>query len=219
MATLGEVKQQLRKSIQIRLNRVSHEDVSTQSQKVTNIILAMPEYQAAKSVAIYLSMPTGEVSTRDIVANALSQGKKVYVPYLVKNSQQDHAARKSKMAMLSLHPQEDLKALKPDKWGIPSLDPTSVGQRDDALGKGKLDMILVPGMAFDHGRRRLGHGKGFYDRFLWEYRNSLAEYSEHPKMPSLVALALRQQILPIEEKIPVGEHDWPMDVVVSAPEA
>ena len=40
----------------------------------------MPEYQAARTISVYLSMPGGEISTSEIVRNALDEGKKVFIP-------------------------------------------------------------------------------------------------------------------------------------------
>ena len=150
---------------------------------VTQTIKAMPEYQQAGRVGIYLSMPASELSTNDIVADALEQGKSVFVPYLYNAANFAQLKQESKMAMLKLNSKEDLDSLKRDSWGIPTLDSRSVPHRENAHGgiglerrqdevnKGRLDLILVPGMAFDRERRRLGHGKGFYDRFLWEYKD------------------------------------------------
>ena len=49
---------------------------------ITKHVLQMPAYQDAKSIAIFLSMPSKEISTRDIVLHALEAGKLVFVPYL-----------------------------------------------------------------------------------------------------------------------------------------
>lgn len=108
-------------------------------------------------------MPSGELSTRSIVQDAFQRGKDVYIPYI-------HTVDKvSVMDMLALESITEFESLQPDKWGIPSLQPTQVlGRRDCFSGKG-LDLIVMPGMAFDSGFRRLGHGKGYYDHFLTRY--------------------------------------------------
>lgn len=170
---------------------------------VTQRIKAMPEYQKASRIGIYLSMPASELSTNDIVVDALNQGKSVFVPYLHKAADSAQLKQMSKMAMLKLHSKEDLDSLKRDNWGIPTLDSGSVPHRENAQGgfglerrqdevnKGRLDLILVPGMAFDRERRRLGHGKGFYDRFLWEYKD-FSPGSRNFEMPILGKVAYSQ---------------------------
>jgi len=72
-----------------------------------------------------------------------------------------------------------------------------------------LDLILVPGVAFDESMARLGHGKGYYDRFLHEYIASTGR-----TRPVLVALALREQILEGEQIPMIKDHDWRMDSVI-----
>lgn len=129
----------------------------------TNKLLSLAEYQNAKSIAVYLSMPSGELSTSKIVEDALQRGKQVYIPYI-------HTADKvSVMDMLALESMTEFKALQPDKWGIPSLQPPQVPGRRNCLTEDGLDLIVMPGVAFDHGCRRLGHGKGYYDHFLTRY--------------------------------------------------
>lgn len=112
---------------------------------------------------MYLSMPTGELSTTRIVQDALQHGKDVYIPYI-------HTVDKSSvMDMLALESMTEFESLQPDKWGIPSLQPTQTPGRRNCLTESGVDLIVMPGMAFDTGFRRLGHGKGYYDHFLTRY--------------------------------------------------
>jgi 5-formyltetrahydrofolate cyclo-ligase len=167
---------------------------------VTKQVLQLPVYQQASSLAIFLSMPGREVSTREIVIHALDNGKSVFVPYL-------HAGEtpKSKvMDMLQLRSREDLESLKPDAWDIPSFPEETIGQRQNALGgrgildlssslQGEpvLDMLFVPAVAFDQKHHRLGHGKGFYDRYLSRYKAQLGAGASGRPMPFLGKLALK----------------------------
>lgn len=108
-------------------------------------------------------MPAGELSTRNIVQDALQNGKNVYIPYIHKVDQL------SIMDMLALNSMAEFESLQPDKWGIPSLQPTQIPGRRNCFDATGLDLIVMPGMAFDQGFRRLGHGKGYYDHFLTRY--------------------------------------------------
>jgi len=108
-------------------------------------------------------MPAGELSTRNIVQDALQNGKKVYIPYIHKVDQL------SIMDMLALNSMAEFESLQPDKWGIPSLQATQIPGRRNCFDATGLDLIVMPGMAFDQGFRRLGHGKGYYDHFLTRY--------------------------------------------------
>jgi len=138
-----------------------------------NKLLSLPEYQNAKSVAVFLSMPSGELSTRSIVHDAFQRGKEVYIPYI------RNVDKVSVMDMLALESINEFESLQPDKWGIPSLQPTQIPGRRDCFSGNGLDLIVMPGMAFDSEFRRLGHGKGYYDHFLKRY----SEWSS--KMPFL----------------------------------
>lgn len=147
---------------------------------------------------MYLSMPQGEISTTGVVRQALLKGKKVFVPYIHKSSALGSLG--PSMDMLALHSQEDLDSLQRDAWGIPTLSDDSLCDRENALGRlgpspaddaGEngvfegLDLILMPGMAFDHANGRLGHGKGFYDRFLQRYREVASQGNVPRSMPQL----------------------------------
>jgi len=71
---------------------------------------------------------------------------------------------------------------------------------------GGLDLMLVPGLAFTRSGQRLGRGKGYYDRYLYRYR-------QLPDVNALttIALAFRQQIV---GDIPTSEHDVVVDMVL-----
>ncbi|KAJ5373667.1 5-formyltetrahydrofolate cyclo-ligase [Penicillium concentricum] len=192
-------KRELRKRMSSTLQSLSAASISQQSSTATAKFLSLPEYQNAKSIAVYLSMPSGELSTTGIVRDALQRGKNVYIPYI-------HTQDKTSiMDMFALKSMSEFESLQPDKWGIPSLLTTQIEGRPNGLTQG-LDLIVMPGVAFDHGFRRLGHGKGYYDHFLTRYSKLTR------KMPFLVALSLQDQLL--SEDIPVVEHDWLIDAIV-----
>lgn len=107
------------------------------------------------------------------------------------------------MLFLQVESLSDLAAFPQNSWGIcePPLQPGRLQVPRDCA----LDVIVVPGLAFDLQGHRCGQGMGFYDTFLSEY----ARWGR--KMPALVALALRMQIVP---QVPVAGHDWKVDHVI-----
>ena len=136
-------------------------------------------------------MPKGELSTGIIVKDAFRSNKEVFVPYIDKKEGPAQRLPTSVMEMVALESDNDYECLRPDAWGIPSVLEDSVQRRrrvlsrEDKLEHGvdeteTLDMIVMPGVAFDRGLRRLGHGKGFYDDFLARYHES-----KSGSMPSL----------------------------------
>ena len=195
-------------------------------------------------------MPTREVSTHDLVVHAINHGKTVFVPYIHRSRDNSSQKPTSMMEMLALYSREDLESLRPDTWGIPTLDESSVRRRENALaGRAAdnvatgadvaparpydpgLDLMLVPGVAFDEEHRRLGHGKGFYDRYLQRYKDIVSE-SSNARMPRLgkkwsdfrqmianpaliVGLALKEQMLSKGITVPSGSDDWVMDQVIT----
>jgi 5-formyltetrahydrofolate cyclo-ligase len=154
---------------------------------ITKQVLKLKEYQDARSLSIFLSMPRKEVSTRDIALDALANKKSVFIPYI-------HAGTEPKskvIEMLQIQDENDLNSLKPDAWGIPSLAPETVDDRQNALGgmgikpesSPSLDLILMPAVAFDRSHSRLGYGMGFYDRYLQTYHKAVERSGG--EMPSL----------------------------------
>lgn len=186
----------------------------------------MKLYQDAKRIGIYLSMPTGEVQTDAIVRDALESGKQVFVPYLHKSQDQSPDTPRSVMDMVKLGSMADYESLERDSWGIPSIDPKTVHEREHILGNsttstevGQLDMVLMPGVAFDIDPqngfvRRLGHGKGYYDYFLHRYVQgrgpAVTEQAQGPSIGALLyGLALEEQLLHANDEyaVPAGEQD------------
>lgn len=160
----------------------------------------MPEYQSARRVGIYLSMMVGEIATAPIVRHALENGKQVFVPYTYKSPLPTPSGHPSSvMDMVLLHSWDDYKSLEVNHWGIPTPSEDSISTREGYFGEvwrtgsvgrihpsEELDLILVPGMAFDVERRRLGHGKGFYDFFFHRYQEDrILKDGRKAKMPFL----------------------------------
>ncbi|PWY90695.1 5-formyltetrahydrofolate cyclo-ligase [Aspergillus heteromorphus CBS 117.55] len=227
MASLQVAKRDLRRRMRDALQQIPADSIAHQSQTATARLLSRPEYQAAKRIGVYLSMPAGELSTTAIVQDALASGKEVFVPY-IHSLEISSQAKTSVMDMMLLDSMDEFRALVPDRWGIPSLSAAQVLNKRNCFGgkgvspqpedatKGPygLDLIVMPGMAFDQGFRRLGHGKGYYDHFLTRYSTGAESTITAPKLPSLVALCLHEQMLAPTEEIPVADHDWPVDVVI-----
>lgn len=168
-AMTTEVKKALRSNIRATLLQLKDEEVARQSKSAQDLIFELPQYKAAQHISIYLAMPTAEARTDGLVRHALGSGKAVYVPYLATTPKQAGEKKaKKEMQMLQLRSLDEYSGLERDSWGIPSL-PSGDG-RSNAMDDGAgLDMIIVPGVAFDGHMNRIGHGAGFYDRFLTKF--------------------------------------------------
>jgi 5-formyltetrahydrofolate cyclo-ligase len=204
----------------------------------------MPEYQKARNLSVYLSMPSGEISTKDVVKHSFQESKRVYIPLTYKLAQPVERCPASIMDMVELRSWEDFEALKPDKWGIPTPSRDSIGGRRNCFGgMGKsqgmsdreplyegLDLIVMPGLAFDRGLGRLGHGKGYYDFFLQRYLShtqhaevkmpflgkhySICRNSIHADHLASVGIALNEQVLPAQEAVPSDATDFKLDALI-----
>ena len=201
-------KQVLRKKIRSAMKTVSVEDINAQSQSVWKRVFELPIYQSAKSVGLFLSMPTCEINTDLILQHCVQNGKEIYVPEVGKNFELcDMELRK-----VILDPAEskadsisDLfhKKWPTNKWNIPEppADMPTVTAKP-----GDIDLMIVPGLGFDRTRNRLGQGKGYYDRFI-------EKMTKDGEPLPLVAVALKPQLVE-DTKIPVAQYDKQMDMVV-----
>lgn len=151
-------------------------------------------------------MADREAQTDAIVLDALRSGKQVFVPFTHKLRRAPAAEPSALMDMVALHSEADYQALGKDRWGIPTPGRDSVGGRancfggmglcdreaGDAVARGceaaGLDLIVVPGVAFDREMRRLGHGKGYYDSFFSRYEAWCR--GQRGRMPALGAFSL-----------------------------
>lgn len=199
---LGNVtvqKRELRKDMKDILSSLTGNEIKRQSLAATRYLVeSLPQYQESKAVAIFMSMPTGELQTDAIVRHALASSKKVYIPYIYKTDESTNGQSTSVMDMMLLRDEADYAALTPDRWGIPSLEASGVDERINCFGgRGRthggvgnmhgigLDLVLVPGVAFDRHMNRLGHGKGYYDKFLSQYSTLAAGQDGHAFKPFL----------------------------------
>ena len=191
----NSVAEQCKRSVEIF--SVSIAEMVHLASAIAATMFSMSIYKEAKRVGIFLSMPKGEVMTRAIVKDALAQGKQVFVPYIYEPPP-DFAKWKPRklMEMVSLHSGADYDRIEShrDAWGIPLVEDESVPRRQKIFGdmpwgvkqlasnpemtynrpecsRGNLDLIVMPGVAFDRKCGRLGHGKGFYDIFLQRYND------------------------------------------------
>lgn len=91
---------------------------------MTNHLLALPSFLAARSISIYLSTPTSEIQTDLIIRRAFEMGKHLYVPFCP-------VGEREVMMMLRLESVDHFEGLGLNRWGIRDLDPTTVGMLED----------------------------------------------------------------------------------------
>ena len=201
----SQLKKQLRKEMRSLLNSLSTETVLEQSTLQQSIVMSMPCYKDSMAMCIYLPMPK-ELQTYDVIKNAFSNGKRIFVPKIIGPNPQD-------MVMIEVLSFEQLDSFPKSKWGIPE-PPVEMAHDGDKDALYDIDLVLLPGVAFDSKCNRLGHGKGYYDCFLERLIKTKTE--NQLRIPKLVGLSLLEQI--IEGPIPMEDHDTPLDFIVSPQE-
>jgi 5-formyltetrahydrofolate cyclo-ligase len=142
-------KQALRREMAAALQTMVPAEREAASGQARRLLASRPEWKAARSVLFYAPM-TGELDVWPLLEDALAGGKKVGLPR--------YAAESGTYTACEVR---DLETdLKTGHFGIrePASHCASISL--------KLDLILVPGVAFDLHGRRLGRGKGFYDQLL-----------------------------------------------------
>jgi 5-formyltetrahydrofolate cyclo-ligase len=144
---------------------------------------ALPGWAAARTVALYPAMG-GEVDTTALAAHARSEGKRVAWP------RQRDGARALELAAC------EAGALVPGPLGTRQPPPSAA-----AIPAAEVDLVVVPGVAFDDRGRRLGRGGGHYDATLAALPRAFA-----------VGLCYEAQLVP---EVPSEPHDARVDAVVT----
>ena len=179
-------KSEIRKSGQIaRKGQPSKDSVSDQ---IISRLRELPEYQVARCVLWYVSSQN-EVRTQQAVAGAISSNKKVVVPFC--------EDRELKLFWL-----ESMDELETGRYGILEPKKELRGDVSKKMAVTDVNLIIVPGVAFDSQGHRLGHGHGYYDKCL---QDACPE-------TTFVALAFECQMF---NEIPMQDHDIAMNKVVT----
>lgn len=168
--------------------RNAQPDKDDLSRAIVGRFLELPEYQRAGTVMFYIDVRS-EVRTRQHLPAALASGKRIVIPYCVDGELElFHLESMDELSVgmyKILEPKEELRTVAAKKIPVE-----------------QLDLIMVPGVAFDRRGARSGHGKGYYDKLL-----------EHARRDApLVALAFECQMF---DEVPVADHDIFMDKIIT----
>ena len=174
-------KSDLRESFLNKRLALGIEDCQKAGLKIASTLAGQDAFVHAKRVSIY-SPIRGEVPTGEIEKLAIKAGKIVYLPRIIK-------------AQRTLVFAESSGKMEKGPYGIPQPHADAESVRIDAL-----DMIIIPGIAFDMHGHRLGYGMGYYDRAFGNIREDA----------SVVGIAYSFQVV---EKLPVEEHDLRVDFI------
>lgn len=177
-------KQTMRLAFKARRQAMSEAECNERAKSLCEWIMSSEAYQKAQTIMAYLAMPK-EANLDSLIEQALAAGKKVYVPVCI-----------SKTEMVAAE--------------LISLDAVSVGvlriripqEPYNCIAPTDLDLILVPGVAFDIAGGRMGMGAGYYDRFLAEVATERC-----------VGVAWDIQV--VSESIPMDVHDKRLGALIT----
>jgi len=177
-------KRPIRKDCLQARRQLAAEEYARLSLKIQRTVIALPEWQAAATIALY-SPIHNEVATDLLLQEAFANGKCVVFPRVAD----------SHLQFARVNPAE---AMAPGAFGI--LEPAG-----ESISLREINLLFVPGVAFDLAGHRLGYGKGYYDQSLADASNATLR----------VGLAFSLQIVP---QLPAEGHDVRMDLLITETE-
>jgi 5-formyltetrahydrofolate cyclo-ligase len=175
---VSDPKTSLRREIAARLSAMSPDERRTLGALAVQRLLASPAFSAARTVVAYASADP-EVDTAALLTETLAAGKRFGLP---RTERAGHAMQFHTVT----NPAVDLE-IRHFRFPEPRAELP-------VIPISEIDLVVVPGLAFDSQGNRLGRGAGYYDRFL-----------AHPDLKAAcVALAFDCQIV---DSVPVLPHD------------
>ena len=206
LTKVGMEKEILRKELLLKRRSQRQEEILKKSRDIQKRLFSIEEFKEAESVMFYLAKKD-EVRTEEMINKAFEIGKKVIVPSLRLNESGlfQHCKHRISPSLLldpfrnSFLTGHDYESeLEEGMFGI--LEPKAECIRVFPIEE--IDIVLVPGIAFDETGGRIGFGGGFYDEFL----------AKLPSETKRWALAFEFQIV---EKLPLTDKDEPVERIIT----
>jgi 5-formyltetrahydrofolate cyclo-ligase len=177
-------KGKIRNEVLKRRNSITAEDKKAKDEFIKNTLVGLAEFEKARAILLYASYKS-EADTFGLIKHCFSMAKTVALPKVDALSSE-----------LKIYEIKDLRELVSGYQKIPEPDVPE----ERLLGVNDIDLIIVPGVAFDVQCNRLGYGKGFYDKMLNE------------KSCPAIALSYEEQIV---GSVPAESHDIKMDIIIT----
>lgn len=183
-------KKSIRLEILDKRGKLGKEDHKTNSDKIIQKIYDSPFYKNASTIMTFISFGD-EVDTHEFIKTSIKNGKKIVVPITVPEKKELKLSQVKDFSELEIG---HYNILTPKEEFLRFVDPKDV------------DLIIVPGVAFDREGYRIGYGGGYYDRFL-----SSKVKENVPK----ISIAFSLQII---DKVPREHFDIPVDYIYTEKE-
>ncbi len=182
-------KEILRKKMKKMLKSQKQSERRNKSTTIQKKLFKQKEFLTSKCVMLYVSKGTDEVETGSIIKKALYMGKKVVLPVTLE--------REKKMKPVRF--KNFKQGFKKGSYGI--YEPKE-SKSERPIRIKNIDLVIVPGLAFDKKNNRLGRGCGYYDRFL----------KKLPKDTPKIGLGFRFQLFKI---VPTTGRDTSLTRVIT----
>ncbi|MFA5523496.1 MAG: 5-formyltetrahydrofolate cyclo-ligase [Tissierellales bacterium] len=180
-------KEDIRKEMSSLRNKLTIEEVDSLSQKIILTLTKLPIFKESQNIMLYLSFGK-EVDTFKLIEICKDQGKKVWAPFCKREGRQI-------IPTIINNVEEDLVR---SSFGY--LEPKE--ELVNIQNTQEVDLIILPGLAFDRGCYRLSYGGGYYDRFLGKLNFSIPT----------IGLVYDFQVMNL---MPIEAHDVPVDYVIT----
>lgn len=181
------MKQNLRKTMRQKRSALEKTQAEAMNQIIYERVFQHESLSGADHILAYLSFRS-EIDTRPLIDRWLKEKRRVYVPVMQPETR----------TILPVRIFEGYRMLPVNDYGIQ--EPDLVGA--EILDVEALDLVIVPGLAFDSRGYRLGYGGGYYDRMLPELR----------KGARTLALCYDFQIV---ESVPIGPYDQSVQTILT----
>lgn len=179
------MKGELRRDMRSRLEAMPADEAGQRSASAIELLRQQPEFEAARVVLVYLSFGR-ELATDDLLRICSAHQKRILAPRVSSSNQIEACPIRTLPADLVA----GFRGIREPRPEIEAADLESI------------DLVLVPGLAFDTFGYRLGRGGGLYDRLL-----------ARPEMHALpCGLCFELQVCP---ELPIEPHDEPVRMLVT----
>jgi 5-formyltetrahydrofolate cyclo-ligase len=185
---LKRAKRRVRRQVLAARDALPREDREAAGERVATRLLSLPELETAGTVMLFWTFGS-EVPTAPMIERLHGRGVAVALPRI----------EDGELVPIRYVPGDEATV-------------TYFGAREptggEAIAPSEIDVVVVPGVAFDRRGRRVGYGGGYYDRFLVRLRRD-----REAEPPFTVSPAFALQVL--DEDLPGGPFDLPVDAVVT----
>jgi 5-formyltetrahydrofolate cyclo-ligase len=187
MEDLGAAKIQIRKDIAKTISALTKSAIAAKTKAIEDRLFDFANFLEAKIALLYIN-GEGEVQTQNIIKRSYDHRKVIVLPNFIP---EQHSVSLRKV-------DNPAKELKPGPRGV--LEPDA--KQCKLVPIDRIDIAIIPGLAFDEKGGRIGSGRGYYDRLIPRLAITTRK----------VALSLEEQIIP---QVPMESHDKHVDIIIT----